>query len=282
MLQQSLSTSYNLFQSFQYVGTAPNRAEALERYIEEYDLLKEWRILYADDEKNGPFSLRRADFGKTGFVSTIFRGKSIWIFDSDVVACEGIRLFPIGTGTYLDANAASYIRSLAYKPKPRSDVLDNCQALSNTFSLEELQRLNPYLYLWEVQRNRTEKDIMRIRETIAAISAIPMINQPLNMQWRDAFRAHYQLEAEQEADRFLRGFYQNVDLRGGNEIETLVDQMELILLKTKLIEYRSNRLAENKMEELINIMSSQISTFMYRELVICTDILFHEKKNPVI
>ncbi|CQD40671.1 hypothetical protein [Yersinia mollaretii] len=281
MTQQEIASTFALFNKIQYVGTAPNRAVALERYQDNFELLKEWRVLYADNTKEGPFRLRRQYFGQTGFVSTVFRGRSIWIIDSDVIANQGTLPFKIGMGTHLDTNSASYIRALAYKPQPAPSLYNVCDALSDTFSIGEMSDFNPYLYLWEVQSNRSQHSIKRIRETISAIAAIKLIKAPLTIDWRQKYQEVYRLVAEKEADIFLAKFYADIDLGHGDGIESLVDMMEIILLKTKIIEHSSNRSAQNKLEELLIAMDSQMSTFMFRELVICADILFKSKKTQL-
>lgn len=58
------STEYAVQQALFTVGTAPTRSKALASFEENQHLLKDWRILYADECKTGPFPLRRAQFLK--------------------------------------------------------------------------------------------------------------------------------------------------------------------------------------------------------------------------
>ena len=52
------STEYAIQQALYAVGTAPTRSAALASFEENQHLLKDWRILYADESKAGPLSLR--------------------------------------------------------------------------------------------------------------------------------------------------------------------------------------------------------------------------------
>lgn len=80
------STEYAIQQALYAVGTAPTRSAALASFEENQHLLKDWRILYADESKAGPLSLRRAQFSEKGFVSTLFSGHSLWVLDHDVIS----------------------------------------------------------------------------------------------------------------------------------------------------------------------------------------------------
>lgn len=172
------STEFAIQQALYEVGTAPTRSEALASFKENQHLLRDWRILYADDDKSGPFPLRRARFSKKGFVSTLFSGLSLWVLDDDVISSSEIMMFKVGYGTYIDSNAASFIRSLAYREEPKEHLLNFCRSLSDSFSFEELSHINPYLYLWEAQRDRTPETVTGIRETMAALFALSWINPP--------------------------------------------------------------------------------------------------------
>lgn len=114
---------------------------------------------------------------------------------------------------------------------------------------------------------------------MAALFSISWIKQPLNAQWGKGFRKLYREQAEAEADRFLYQFYQNLDVGLGKAIEDQVDLLEAMLLRTKLIELSSKRSAQNKMNELMLFMHDELSAIMIRELVVCADILFRERKS---
>lgn len=118
------STEYAIQQALFAVGTAPTRSKAFASFEENQHLLKDWRILYADECKTGPFPLRRAQFSEKGFVSTLFSGHSLWVLDHDVISSSNTMMFQVGYGTYIDSNAASFIRSLAYREEPKEHLLN--------------------------------------------------------------------------------------------------------------------------------------------------------------
>lgn len=197
---------YNLITTLEYVGSSTNRAEALCRYAKYRDILKQWRFIYADYDENGPFKLRRKSFDNKWFISTIFRGNSLWVIDDDVLSNSGTLAFKIGMGTYLDSNAASYIRSLAYEENPTDEVVNNCVSMAKNLNFDEIKNFNPYMYLLENQHNKSEKGIEKVRETISALNAIGMINKPLNFSWGKEFREKHELNAKKEADIFYVNF----------------------------------------------------------------------------
>ncbi|MBP4047765.1 hypothetical protein [Chromobacterium violaceum] len=262
------------------VGTANDPLEACEVFQANADLLKDWRIIYAAEEGLGPFKLRRSQFSEKGFVSTAFRGKSLWVLDSDVITTTGSVPFRMGTGTFLDSNAASFIRALAYLEKIPDAALTACKSMSEHFSLEELSRLNPYFYLWEGYRSKNIKTIQRTRETIAAILAIPLIKKPFDIDWGIEFRSTYRAQAEASADEFLYQFYREMD-KIGEPIESQVDIVESILVRTMILEYSSNKAAHNKLEALVQFLHEELSTIMIRELIVCADILCREGKSQL-
>lgn len=275
------SKEYEIHQALYKIGTAPTRSQALASFEENQHLLKDWRILYADESTTGPLPLRRAQFSEKGFVSTLFSGHSLWILDHEVISSSDTMMFQVGYGTYIDSNAASFIRSLAYREEPKELLLNFCRMLSDSFSFDELANINPYLYLWEAQRDRSPETVTGIRETMAALFALSWIEQPLNAEWGKVYRKLYQEQAEAEADRFLYEFYQSLDAGLGRAIEDQVDLLEAMLLRAKLIELSSKRSAQNKMNELVQFMHDELSTMMYRELLVCADILFREEKSQM-
>jgi len=275
------SEKYDLITTLQYVGASASRSEALERYTENRGFLKEWRFIYADYTEEGPFKLRRKLFEDRCFVSTVFRGNSLWVIDDDVVSSSGTLAFKIGMGTYLDSNAASYIRSFAYEDTPTDEVIKGCYIMGNNFDYEEMKNFNPYLYLFEAGHNKSKKSIDKIRETISAIFSIKMMNNPLSLSWSKEFRTKYELRAKEDADVFLAQFFKEIELGHISHMESLTDLMELIIIKAKLIEYGSNRSSENKFEELLNVANSELSIFMFRELIVCADILFRSNKTQM-
>lgn len=278
---KAMIDEYELNQAIQYVATAPNRSEACDRYEEHQGLLKEWRILYADESDSGPYPLRRHHFSKKGFVSTLFRGNTLWILDSDVVTNHSVQAFYIGYGTYVDSNVASYISALAYRPDPSENLLTFCQELTQSIPAEELARVNPYLYLWESQSHRSSESLNGMRQTMAALNYLEKFPGPLDAEWGRRYRADYQQESEAKADLFLADFFQNIEQGLEKELSAMVDILELILLRTKVIELSSNRSSQNKILELVQFMDEDVSTLMFRELMICCDILSKENSTQM-
>ena len=184
-------------------------------------------------------------------------------------------------GTYLDSNAASYIRSLAYEENPTNDVVNNCITMAKNISFDEMKNFNPYLYLLENQHNKSEKNIEKVRETISAIIAIGMMNKNLSLAWGEEFRNKHSQSAKKKADILLGEFYTELEIGRMSKIDYLTDCMELIIIKTKLIEYGSNRSSENKFEELMNVANNDLSMFMFRELIVCADIIFRSNKTQL-
>ena len=243
------SEQYDLITTLQYVGASSSRSEALSRYTENREFLKEWRLIYADYAEGGPFKLRRELFEDRCFVSTVFRGNSLWVIDDEVVSNPGTLAFKIGMGTYLDSNAASYIRSFAYEDTPTDEVIKVCHIMERNFDNEEMESFNPYLYLFEASHNKSERSIEKIRETISAIFSIKMMNKPLSLSWGEEFRTQYELSAKEEADIFLAQFYKELELGHISHMESLTDLMELIIIKTKLIEHRL-QFSEKRINEI--------------------------------
>lgn len=262
------------------VGAARNPLEALEAFKRNISTIGDWRIVYAAEESEGPFKLRRHQFSSKGFVSTIFRGQSLWILDREAVSSPGYIEFCVGSATFVDSNAASFVESLAYQGKPSAVALEFCKVMSDYFSMDELSRINPYLYLWEAQRDKSAKQVSAVRRTIAALHAISLIQRPLDITWGETFRTHYRDEAEAYADNFLSGFYRQMD-HAGDKIEREVDVMEAMLVRTMIIEYSSNKSGRHKLEALVQFMHDELSTIMGRELIVCADILCRSGESQI-
>ncbi|BET61425.1 hypothetical protein [Yersinia pseudotuberculosis] len=273
--------SYDIQLALNLVGTANSRREALYLYEKNKSILKDWRIIYADESKSGPFKLTKRQFSEKGIISTVFYGNSLWVIDNDVLSSSETMAFKVGFGLFVDSNAASYIRSLAYREAPKEKLLNFCRIISDSFSFDDLSTINPYLYLWEAQSDRRLETINGIRETLAALFALPHIKQPLNAQWGETYRTIYRKKAEEEADCFLFDFYQQLDAGLGQAIEDQIDMMEIMLIKTKLLELTSSKEKPAKMEELVLFMHEKLSTLMFRELLICADIIFHERQSQM-
>lgn len=261
------------------VGMASHPLKALEAYQQHLSLLKDWRIIYATEDDYGPFKLRRHNFSEKGFVSTLFRGGSLWVIDYEAATTKRAN-FRMGTATFVDSNVASFIQRLAYREAPPAQLLKFCKAMSDYFTLEELSQINPYLYLWEAQQDKGVKTVTGVRRTIASLHAIKLIQGPLDARWGEMFRKHYREESEAHADQFLMRFYRDMD-HTGQHIENQVDLMEAMLIRTKILEYSSQKSSLSKMESLVQFMHEDLSTLMLRELIVCADILCREGQSQL-
>lgn len=263
------------------VCTSSDPLTALRAYEQNQDLLKDWRIIYAAEEDAGPFKLRREEFADRGFISTCFRGKSLWILDTEVVSTLSPVKFQMGYGTFVDSNAASFVKALAYRENPSPELIKHGSSIRATFNNEELATLNPYLYLWEAQRSWSTQTIENSRMTIAAMHALSLDSCPLDESWGVRFRKTYKEQAEAYADELLADFQKQLDNGLHEGIEQQVDIVESMILRTKIIEASSSKSAEHKMEELMQFMHEELSTFMLRELIVCADILCRSGRSAL-
>lgn len=263
------------------VCTSSDPLKALRVYERNQELLKDWRIIYAAEEDAGPFKLRREQFVDRGFISTCFRGKSLWVLDVETINTFSPVKFQMGYGTFIDSNAASFIKALAYREYPASNLIKYGRSMRAILNNDELATLNPYLYLWEAQRSWNSKTIENSRMTIAAMHALSLDSSPLNESWGSRFRKKYKEQAEAYADEMLADFQKQLDLGLHEGIEQQLNIVESMVLRTKIIEASSSKPAEHKMEELMQFMHEELSTFMLRELIICADILFHSGRSAL-
>lgn len=274
-----LDIDFEVQRALHDVVAAANPLVALNVFRDNLDVLNEWQVLFADENDYGTFKLRHQRFSKKGLVATIFRGKSLWVLDTEFAVTRKRMGFLIGTGTFVDSNAASYIRSLAYSENTSTNLLDIGRAFNTGFTFEELGRLNPFLYLWEAQRNWTERTVKSCTQTVAAIHALSLSATPMDENWSSAYRTHYREQAETFAGSLLAEFQSQLDNGLGEAIAEQVDFLEAMLIRTKIIEITSRKSAEHKVNELIEFMHDELSTMMTRELVVCADILRHEGKS---
>ena len=268
-----VEVDYDVQVALHEVATSANPLIALNAFRDNQNLLKDWRIIYADEGDWGPFKLRRCQFSEKGIVATAFRGKSLWILDIDSVNTDATMGFLMGTGTFVDSNAASYIRSLAYRENISGALLAIGRKLNETFSADELVRFNPYLYLWEAQRNWTEKTIKFCRQAVAALHALSLNLSPLDEEWGGSYRTLHRDRAEAFADTLLAEFQEQLNDGLSEGITEQVELVEAMLVRTKIIEATSQKSAQHKMDELIQFMHDELSTMMLRELIVCADIL---------
>lgn len=263
------------------VCTSSDPLLALRAYEKNQHLLKDWRIIYAAEDDAGPFKLRRKGFADRGFISTCFRGKSLWILDSEAISTLSPVRFQIGYGTFVDSNAASFIKALAYRENPSPELIKHGLSIRENFNSEELANLNPYLYLWEAQRSWNSQTIENGRMTLAAIHALSLDPYPLDEDWGVRFRTIYKEQAEAYADELLADFQKQLDGGLHEGIEQQVNLVESMILRTKIIEASSSKSVEHKMEELVQFMHEDLSTFMLRELIVCADIICRSGRSAL-
>ncbi|NWD69154.1 hypothetical protein HX870_16245 [Pseudomonas gingeri] len=272
---------FEIQQALHYVCSADSQKEALDRFQDHIELLGDWRIMYAADEAGGPFSLVREQFSKQGFVSTMLRGKSVWILDKAFALSETRVSYILGGSLFLDSNAASFIRKLSYA-EHISPELDAIRAdLQRTFSVDDLARLNSYVYLFEAQKKWSPKTRQFCKETVAAVHALSLDEAPLSEGWGERYRTLYQERAEAFAEQWVDGFSQSLEAGLSVTIAEQVAVAECMILRAKIIEHSSSASPEAKMEALLSFMHDELHIFMLRELIVCADILFHTQKTEL-
>lgn len=179
--------SFETAQVLATIGMAKNRSEALWEFERNLMRLSDWRIVYADSGSN-MLQTKRSKFSSGGCASSLFRGTALWIFDVETIAKKQSSTFLCGAGNYLDSNAASIIRSIAYNDNPRPEVLMKGKILGDFLGSD--MRTNPYLYLWESQRHWNDRTIQGCRETFAAVHALGFESGIPDLEWGRRFRAN--------------------------------------------------------------------------------------------
>lgn len=265
----------NTLKTLNEIGNASSFSDALDQYEEYKNDLKEWRILYSDESVNGPFYLPKKELSPKCYLLTPFKGNSLCIIDKEVIENKGRTEHLISTAIYVDSNTASYIRSFAYAAQLSERIYQVCNSISKNISQDSLKALNLSLYLSEIENNLRETDLMKVRETVSALNAINVIKSPFNSSWRELFLNKYRVVAEKSADDLLFDYY-NKDGCPFSHFSQVVDLMELLLLKAKIIEYSSKRSSENKLLELLSVIDRDIAILMPKEIAICVDMLFYK------
>jgi hypothetical protein len=260
----------------QEVCMASNALEAHRRFERNIGLLKDWQIVYADLGNAGSLKLLDLPLGESGVATSVFRGKSLWIMDAPFVASarSGPAEFQCGSAMFIDSNAATYIRALAYQIDPRGSL--SAAAFINQLGTR-LQQLNPFLYLWEAQRHWTEETISKCKESVAAVHALSASGSRLTSEWGDRFRTDFRERAENFAEGFVNEFQRDLDAGLSEAIAGELELMEAILVRTQIIELSSNKSRQHKLASLVAYMHGTISTMMLRELVVCGEILLRSE-----
>ncbi|NLS52872.1 hypothetical protein [Hafnia alvei] len=280
LLRVSMNKEINILKQLNEIGNASSFSDALGQYEDFKSDLKEWRIIYSHESADGPFYLPKKELSPKCYLLKPFKGNSIFVIDKEVIETKGITEHFISTAIYVDSNTASYIRSFAYEAEPSERVFQICSSISKNISQDSVNTLNMALYLSEIENNLKETNINKVRETVSSLKSISMVNSQFDSSWRDLFIRKYKAAAEREADNLLFDYY-NKDGSPFGQFSKIVDLMELLLLKVKIIEYSSKRSSENKLLELLSVIDKEISIFMPKEIAVCVDILFYKNKLKI-
>lgn len=258
-------------QALHEVAMADDRVQAAEAFRRHLPRLSDWRVVYADGSGASMLQTKRCKFPVEGCAASLFRGVSLWLIDADVAHQRQASAFLCGTGTWLDSNAASVVRSIAYHEQPAPELLAKGRMLGEFVGAGVTA--NPYLYLWESQRHWTAKTMERCRQAFAANHALGQAGTVPDLAWGRQFRAAQREEAEAVADAYLADFQRQLDKGLGREINELVEVIEAVLTRAKILEYSSRKSPQHKLNELIRFMHEELSTIMTRELIVCADML---------
>jgi hypothetical protein len=273
---QKKTSEFDIQAALQEVCTANDVKSAFDLFKSNLQLLEDWRIVYACQDMRGAFKVPRLEFGNSGVISSALGGKSLIVLDKEFINSKGPIRYEIGHGLYADSNVASYFRGLSYY----SSTTDNLKAYENNLrkaiGIDGLQRLNPFYYIWECQRNWNEKTREACVETVAAILAFHMDSDPLGPGWNDRFMNLYRETCERQAVNMI-----NELLTEALSEETInrLALIEAMILRTKLIDLESKKSAPHKLEQLIKFMYEELQVVMARELVICAEILYRGKTS---
>ncbi|WP_025601338.1 hypothetical protein [Burkholderia sp. WSM2230] len=266
-------------QLVQEICSAPNALEAHRRFEKTAAALEEWQIIFAEESDAGSIKLLDRTLGSSGVATSVFRGKSLWLMDAPFVSQSGPITFRGGSAMFVDSNAATYIRNIAYHDDPSPKAL-NWADLINQIG-PKLQQLNPYLYLWESLRSWNDGTIAECKRSIAAIHALSSSGSMLSAEWGRRFRTVFRESAENFATGLIAEFERN--LRSGlfAGLQGQLDLMEAVLVRTQIIELSSKKAKEHKLAQLVAYMHEELSTIMLRELIICGDILLRSNRSRI-
>lgn len=233
--------------------------------------------MFAEKSDAGSIKLLDQALGDSGVATSIFRGKSLWVMDAPFVSQSEPVRFRGGTAMFVDSNAASFIRRMAYETEPSPQVLNWAAQINRVGA--KLQQLNPYLYLWESLRTWDDKTVAACKESVAAIHALFSSGSKLTAEWGRRFRSEFRESAENLAAGLIAEFER--ELKNGLFVglRDHLDLMEAVLVRTQIIQLSSNKSKEHKLAQLVAYMHEKLSTIMLRELVVCGDILFRSERS---
>ncbi|CAB3713109.1 hypothetical protein [Trinickia soli] len=263
----------------QEVCSASNALEAQRRFEMNATALKDWQILFAEESDAGSIKLLNRTLGPSGVATSVFRGKSLWLIDAPFVVQSGPMSFRGGSAVFLDSNAASYIRKIAYQGDPPPGLLSWANLINQIGT--RLQQLNPYLYLWESLRCWNDETVARCKEAVAAIHALASSGSKLTAEWGRRFRTTFRESAENFANGLIVEFEQNLKAGLFAGMEDQLNLIEAVLVRSQIIELGSNRAKEHKLAQLVAYMHEELSTIMLRELIVCGDILLRSSGSRI-
>lgn len=241
--------------------------------------MEEWQIIFAEESDAGSIKLLDQTLGSSGVATSVFRGKSLWLMDAPFVSQSSPMGFHGGSAMFVDSNAASYIRHIAYLDTPSPESLIRADLINQVGP--RLQHLNPYLYLWESLRSWSDETVARCKESVAAIHALSSSGSKLTAEWGRRFRADFRVSAENFASGLIVEFER--DLKAGlfTGLENQLDLIEAVLIRCQIIELTSKKAKEHKLGQLVAYMHEELSTIMLRELIVCGDILFRSNRSRI-
>lgn len=261
------------------ICSSANALEAHRLFEKNAAELKDWQIVFAEESDVGSLKLLNQPLGESGIATTVFRGKSLWLMDAPFVTNSGPMEFKGGSAMFVDSNAASYIRTIAYRDTPSASAL-NFAGLINQIGTR-LQNLNPYLYLWESLRSWDAETITKCTQSVAAMHALASSGSKLSVEWGKRFRAEFKDSAERVAAGLIKEFQQEREAGRFSGLEDQLDLMEAILIRTKIIEMSSRKEPEFKLVQLVNYMHEKLCTMALRELIVCGDMLFRSDRSRI-
>jgi len=263
----------------QEICSAPNALEAHRRFEKNVAALGEWQIIYAEMSDAGSVKLLDEKLGSSGVATTVFRGKSLWLMDAPFVSQSGPIGFHGGSVMFVDSNAATYIRNLAYQEAPSSSALRWADLINRIGT--RLQHLNPYLYLWESLRSWNDETVAECKRSVAAIHALSSSGSKLSAEWGRRFRTVFRESAENFANGMIVEFERNLKAGLFAGLEHQLTLMEAVLVRTQIIELSSKKANEHKLAQLVAYMHEELSTIMLRELIVCGDILRRSNQSRI-
>lgn len=266
-------------QRVQEICSAPNAREAHARFRDNAEALREWQIIFAEESDAGSIKLLDQPLGPSGVATSVFRGKSLWLMDAAFVSQSAPMEFRGGSAMFLDSNAATYIRAIAYQEAPAQEAWQRAGLINRIGP--RLQQLNPYLYLFESLRSWSDETAARCTETVAAIHALSLPGSTLNPEWGRRFRADTREGAEHFAAGLVAGFARQRESGLFAGLQEQLDLVEAILVRTQIIALSSRKSSQHKLAQLVAYMHEELSMIVLRELIVCGDILLRSNRSRI-